>query len=202
MKNILLLAFVTLLTMQAPAQQNIQSLAPGSSLPMSDVKMKSVNGKEVSVKDVTQKNGVLVMFSCNTCPYVRKYQSRTLEAVKYARENGIGVIIINSNEGQRNDDDSYAAMQQYAKQQQYNDVPYVVDNNSALANAFGATRTPECFLFNVKGQLVYHGAIDDNPEAGQAKRNHLKTAISETLSGKDVSVKDTRSVGCGIKRVS
>ena len=109
--------------------------------------MKFTDGKELSIKDVTKKNGVLVMFSCNTCPYVKKYQSRTAEALKEAAKNKIGVIIINSNEEYRTDEDSYAAMTSYAKAQKYT-APYVVDTKSALADAFGATRTPECFLFN------------------------------------------------------
>ncbi|MBD0333804.1 MAG: thioredoxin family protein, partial [Chitinophagaceae bacterium] len=77
----------------------------------------------------------------------------------------------------------------------------VVDKNSELANAFGAKRTPECFLFDSNDKLVYHGAIDDNPSnAGAVTRTHLKEAINEMLAGKDVSVKTSRSVGCSIKR--
>jgi peroxiredoxin len=185
--------------MTSAIAQDIQPIATGTLLPMANVKMKSIDGREVSIKDMTGKNGVLVMFSCNTCPYVIKYQSRTLEAIKQAKQNGFGVIIINSNEGQRSNEDSYAAMQQYAKKQQY-DVPYVVDNNSAAANAFGATRTPECFLFNSKNQLVYHGAIDDNQDISEAKKKHLASALVETVNGKSVTVNNTRSVGCSIKR--
>jgi len=90
-------------------------------------------------------------------------------------------------------------MKEYAKKQGY-DVPYVVDNNSEIANAFGATRTPETFLFNTKGQLIYHGALDDNQDASQATRKHFSTAISEAVSGKEISVNKTKSVGCSIKR--
>lgn len=181
--------------------QNLQPITIGTPLPMPDAKMKSVSGKEYSIKDVAKKNGVLVMFSCNTCPVVKKYQGRTLESIKAAEENGFGVIIINSNEATRSKEDSYNAMQHYAKAQSYQNVPYVVDNNSALANAFGATKTPECFLFNAKNELVYHGAIDDNQEAAEAARNHLAVALNEVKTGKQVSVKESRSVGCTIKRV-
>jgi peroxiredoxin len=200
MKKLAILSLITLFANQI-FSQDIQPLAIGSSIPMAAVKMKAVNGSEYSIKDVASKNGVLVMFSCNTCPVVRKYQARTLQAIKEAQKNGIGVIVVNSNEGQRSNEDSYSAMQAYAKAQNYT-VPYVVDNNSALANAFGATRTPECFLFNASGKLVYHGAIDNNQEAESATRNHLILAVSETVSGKDVTVKESRSVGCSIKRPS
>lgn len=199
MKKSILFSLVALFAAQVYAQ-NIQSIAIGTATPMAATKMKSIDGKELSIKDAMGKNGVLVMFTCNTCPVVVKYQSRTLEAIKTARENGFGVILINSNEAQRGDADSYTAMQQYAKAQHYGDVPYVVDENSAVANAFGATRTPESFLFNAKNELIYHGAMDDNQDASQATRKHLVTAINETVSGKSVSVNKTRSVGCGIKR--
>ena len=173
----------------------------GAAMPMGDVKMKDISGKQVSLNDAKKKNGLLVMFSCNTCPWVVKNQERTRDIAAYALEKNIGVILVNSNEGQRGDDDSYEAMQQYAKENGYKWF-YTVDENSAVADAFGATRTPENFLFNAEGKLVYHGATDDNPgDAAGVKRRHLKEAINEMLSGKDVSVATTRSVGCGIKRV-
>jgi peroxiredoxin len=174
----------------------------GSTMPKADVKLKDISGTEISIKEVTKENGVLVMFSCNTCPYVIKNQQRTVDIAAYAQKNNVGIIILNSNEGQRNDDDSYAAMKTYAKQQNYN-WNYVVDKNNEIADAFGANRTPECFLFNKDLKLVYHGAIDDNPsDASSIKRHHLKEAINELTAGKDISVKESRSVGCGIKRKS
>ena len=72
----------------------------------------------------------------------------------------VGVVFLNSNEAERNDDEAYAEMKKYAAAQKYN-WNYVVDKNSEVANAFGATRTPEYFLFDKRGTLVYHGTIDD-----------------------------------------
>ena len=172
----------------------------GSTMPKADLKMQDVSGKQIAMQDAKKENGVLVMFSCNTCPYVVKNQQRTLAISKYAAENKIGVIILNSNEGQRTDDDSYAAMQTYAKAQGYK-WNYVVDKNNMVADAFGANRTPECFLFDKNLKLVYHGAIDDSPSDESAiKRIHLKEAINEMAAGKEVTVKESRSVGCTIKR--
>jgi peroxiredoxin len=192
-----LLAFASIAVMAF----SISEVLPiGSAMPKADVKLKDISGTEISIKEVTKENGVLVMFSCNTCPYVIKNQQRTVDIAAYAQKNNVGIIILNSNEGQRNDDDSYAAMKTYAKQQNYN-WNYVVDKNNEIADAFGANRTPECFLFNTALKLVYHGAIDDNPtDADNVKRHHLKEAINELSSGKDVSIKESRSVGCGIKR--
>lgn len=181
---------------------DITSLSIGSSIPLSKQKMLDVSGKEVSIQNAIRENGVLVMFSCNTCPYVIRNQERTKQINQYALDNKIGVIVINSNEAQRSDADSYEAMKKYAADQQYAWY-YAVDKNSNIANAFGATRTPEVYLFNKKGVLIYKGAIDDNPsDAGNVKRQHLKTAIDEMLAGKNVSVTESKSVGCSIKRVS
>lgn len=176
-------------------------LTIGSSLPKAETKMKDVSGKEISFKDVMKKNGLLVMFSCNTCPVVGKYQSRTLETGKFAMDNEIGVIVLNSNEATRGDGESYDEMKEYAKEQGYK-FNYVVDDKSAVADAFGATRTPELFLFDKTGKLVYHGAIDDNANGpDKVTRQHAKIAMEEMVSGKTVTTSKTKFVGCGIKRL-
>jgi thioredoxin-related protein len=173
----------------------------GSDLPKADVKMKDISGKEVTLKEAKKENGLLVMFSCNTCPYVIKNQQRTNEICQYAIDHKIGVVLVNSNEAQRSDDDSYDAMKSYAKEQGYKWY-YAVDKNAELADAFGANRTPENFLFDKDGKLVYHGAIDDNPsDPSNVTRRHLHEAIDELTNGKDISVKTSRSVGCSIKRL-
>jgi thioredoxin-related protein len=183
------------------AFNHIDELPIGGQLPKADVKMKDISGKEITLKDAKKSNGLLVMFSCNTCPYVVKNQERTREICQYALDNNIGVVLINSNEAQRSGEDSYDAMKKYAEANGYKWY-YVVDKNSELADAFGANRTPENFLFNKDGKLIYHGATDDNPgDAGAVNRKHLREAIGEMLNGKDVSVKTSRSVGCTIKRV-
>ncbi len=178
----------------------VTELPIGAQMPNAEAKMKDISGKEISLKDAAKKNGLLVMFSCNTCPYVIKNQQRTVNISNYALENKVGVVLVNSNEAMRSAEDSYTAMQEYAKAQGYK-WHYVVDEKSALADAFGANRTPETFLFNSEGKLVYHGAIDDNPtNANAVSRTHLKEAINEMIAGEDISVKTTRSVGCAIKR--
>lgn len=173
----------------------------GKPLPNPDTKMMDVSGKEVSLTDAKGENGLLVMFSCNTCPYVKLSQSRVKELGTFTKENKVGMILVNSNEAQRSDDDSFEAMKQYAKDQGYT-FSYVVDKNSMLANAFGATRTPHCFLFDKTGKLVYRGAIDDNiKDPNDAKEHYLKDAITAVATGKPVKTNSTKSVGCSIKRV-
>jgi len=172
----------------------------GSDLPKPDVRMTAITGKQVTMREAKNQNGLLVMFTCNTCPYVIKNQQRTKAICKYALENNIGVILLNSNEAQRNDEDSFEAMQSYAKQQGYEWL-YVVDKDNIVADEFGAKRTPECFLFNKDLKLSYHGAIDDNPGDGEnVAHSYLKEAITGLISGKEIPVKESRSVGCAIKR--
>ena len=201
MKKILFALLPVVFATSLAFKSSVDPLPIGAPLPNPDKKMKGVAGMEVSFKDAMNTKGLLVMFSCNTCPVVHAYQSRTIEICNYAKSKEIGVILLNSNEASRDDGDSFSDMKDYASKQRYN-WPYVVDENSVMANAFGATRTPECFLFNTDGKLIYHGAIDDNQNgADEVTRKHLKIAMDEMLGGKDVAVKTTRSVGCTIKRL-
>jgi len=192
---------VTVITAISFAFTTFSGVLPiGASIPKADLKLKDISGKEISLKEAKKKNGLLVMFSCNTCPWVIKNQSRTIEIANYALSKEIGVILLNSNEGQRDDADSFSEMKEYAAAQGYKWY-YAVDANNVLADEFGANRTPEVFLFNAEGKHVYHGAIDDNPgDAASVNRKHLRMAVDEIVSGKDVSLKESRSMGCQIKR--
>ena len=118
-----------------------------------------------------------------------------------AEKYGIGVVILNSNEGQRNGEDSPKAMEEYNKKMGYQ-VPYLIDKNHKLADAFGATRTPELFMFNKEGKLVYHGAIDDNPgDAHNVTVHYINDAIIGLGTTGKIPVTETKSVGCTIKRL-
>lgn len=201
-KSMLMLAGTSFLLMVVSAFKPAISpeLEIGSAIPKSDVKMMDISGKEVSLADSKGENGLLVIFSCNTCPYVKLSESRIKELAVLSKQNKIGIILINSNEAQRDSDDSFDAMKKYARDQGYN-FSYVVDKNSQVADAFGATRTPHCFLFDKKG-LAYRGAIDDNiKDANDAKEHFLKDAITALGSGKPVKINSSKSVGCTIKRV-
>lgn len=195
------LATTALVVLALAAFRLAEVLPIGATLPKADVKMKDISGKEIALSGITGKNGLLVMFSCNTCPYVIKNEERTVAICTYARQQNLGVVLINSNEAYRDGDDSYEAMKKYAAEKKYN-WPYILDKNSIIADAFGANRTPECFLFDKNQKLVYHGAIDDNPsDASAVTRQHLQEAIKELVEGKDIAVKESRSVGCTIKRI-
>lgn len=198
-RNLLLSLLLPALAMLAFKSGN-EPLAIGSAMPKGDIVMKDISGKEISLNAARKSNGLLVMFSCNTCPVVIANATRAHEVSKFALDKNVGVIFLNANEANRSASESIDAMKTYADKEGFNWY-YAVDQNSELADAFGATKTPECFLFNKEGKLVYHGAIDDNPgKAESVNRKHLQEAITEISSGKEVSVKTSRSVGCSIKR--
>jgi thioredoxin-related protein len=199
--NTVLVATALIPGILASAQEKkvVESIAIGSEIPMATQKMRSTDGKEVTLKGAN-KNGLIVMFSCNTCPYVLKSQARTKEIMAFAKEKGVGLVILNSNQGRRDKDDSFEAMKKYAKDQGYT-APYVVDEGSAVADAFGANRTPEIFLFDKAGKLVYKGAMEDNPNAPErSKEIYLKDAILKIQAGLTPDPAVTRSIGCSIKR--
>ena len=194
MKRLFALAAIALF-----AFSHTTELPIGSPLPTPDVPLRDISGKMVTLQSAMQEAGLLVMFSCNTCPYVLKNTDRTAAIAKYALDNKVGVILVNSNTVQRSSEDAYEAMQAFGRKMQYN-WHYVVDDG-AVVDAFDAKKTPECFLFDKNKKLVYHGAIDDSPaDEAKVSREHLRTAIDEMRNGRAVSVTTSRSVGCSIKR--
>jgi thioredoxin-related protein len=204
-KTVKVLSVMAMMAIATTAFKPVPMVNPelqiGAAVPKENVKMMDISGREVSLADAKEEKGLLVIFSCNTCPFVKLSESRIKDAIAQAEGNMIGVIIVNSNEAQRKDEDSFDEMKKYAASQGYN-CSYILDKNSELADAFGATRTPHCFLFDKKG-LVYRGAIDDNvKDATAAKEHYLKDAIDAVAKGTAVKINSTKSVGCGIKRLS
>jgi peroxiredoxin len=190
-------ALLSLLAVAGPARAEV--LALGAAPPMTDMKMMNVNGEEVTIAGVQGKNGTLVIFSCNACPYAKAWEERIVTLGNEYAKKGIGVVMINSNDPNVQADDSYDVMKQRAESRGM-EFPYVVDATSDVARAYGATRTPEAFLFDKKGKLVYHGAIDDNSkDASAVKARYLKDALTAVSAGKKIKMAETKSIGCGIK---
>jgi hypothetical protein len=185
----------------------IESINIGESAPLNDYKMKGVSGNEFSLKDLNQQNGLLVIFSCNTCPFVignsnmNGWENRYNEIYEFCKLQKIGMVLVNSNEAKRSIGDSYNDMQLHSRTNKY-DSPYVLDINSKLADAFGASTTPHVFLFNNDLNLVYKGAIDDNVKSKkEVKETWLKNAIVSLGKGEKISLSETRNSGCSIKRL-
>ncbi len=171
----------------------------GASIPSADVKMKGVDGKDVTIGSQKQAAGTLVVFTCNHCPFAKMWESRIVQLGNTYRAKGVGVIAVNANDPTVASDDSYDSMVQRAKDRGMQ-FPYVVDATSNVARAFGATRTPEAFLFDKDGKLVYHGTIDDNgQEPDKVEKAYLKDALDAVVAGGKVPVAETKAIGCGIK---
>lgn len=172
----------------------------GDKAVLTDVKMEDVSGKEISLDDAKEENGLLVLFSCNTCPFVLKWEDRYPEIKEWADNNNVGMAVLNSNHQKHQSSESLEAMASHAKDKDYN-FYYLLDKESAIANAFGGQTTPHVFLFNGKMELSYKGAIDDNyKSADDVQEAYLKDAMMDLSAGKEIAVTETKPVGCSIKR--
>jgi hypothetical protein len=174
-------------------------LAMGHLAPMRDTPMKNVDGRDVTIGGAAGKKGTLVLFICNHCPWVKAWQTRIAGAGNSAVPRGIGVIAINPNDPAAYPEDGFEEMKARARQVGYK-FPYVVDATSDVARAFGATHTPEAYLFDAQGRLVYHGAVDDNAHDEKAvTQRWLRRAVDAVVSGNRVPAAETKALGCGIK---
>jgi len=182
------------------SQEEFPTIEIKDEMPNMDYEMKSVNGISYSLNNLKEKNGIIILFTCNTCPFVVKWEDRYKLLEELAKKNNIGLVYINSNYKKRDGDDSYEEMKKHAKKMNYR-FPYLLDEKSKLANSFGAKTTPHIFMFNSNLQLAYKGAIDDNYEdINKVKEFYLEDAIQQLVKGKRIKVSETKPVGCSIKR--
>ena len=177
-----------------------QSLSIGSDAPMIDHNIVDVNGRSLSISGSADQNGLIVIFSCNTCPMVSRWENRMKALANSARLNNIGMIVLNPNERIRDRGESLEDMKRRSTKQTYNFV-YALDKDHVIADAFGATKTPEVFVFDGSMKLVYKGSIDDNPNnpSGVTKR-YVEDAVQALASGNQVEVSRSAPKGCPIKR--
>ncbi|MDG2343532.1 MAG: redoxin domain-containing protein, partial [Flavobacteriales bacterium] len=144
-------------------QKGRLSIEIGTKAPLTEYKMKDVSEKEYSLIDLNEENGILIIFSCNTCPFVvgskdnEGWENRYNDLYETCKKNNIGMALVNSNEAKRKGDDSFEQMKNHSFENKYK-APYLIDKNHKLADAFGASTTPHVFLFNHSLELVYKGA--------------------------------------------
>ena len=174
------------------------ALAIGDAMPAATVKLLDVDGRELLLAKVVGEKGTLVIFSCNHCPWVRAWEDRLVAIGNACGKRGIGVVAVNSNDPKAYPEDDLPQMHERARTKGYL-FPYVVDTTSEVGRAFGATHTPEAFLFDSSGRLVYHGAIDDNARDAEKVRNHyLGDALDAVVAGGRPAVAETKALGCTI----
>lgn len=162
--------------------------------------LKCVDGKYYSSDELSEKSqALIVIFSCNHCPYVKAYEDRIISIQNDYLKRNVKIVAINSNDDVNYPEDSFDEMIKRSKEKNFNFL-YLRDESQEIAKEFGATHTPEVFLFNKEKELIYHGKIDDNWQNPQdVKTHYLRTALDEYLSGKEVQFPETYSIGCTIK---
>ncbi len=164
-----------------------------------DFSLPGTDGKTHSLKDYADKKAVIVIFSCNHCPYVQAYEDRMMDIQKDYGAQGAQVITINSNDAVKYPDDNFEAMKKRAKERNFN-FPYLRDDSQDVARAYSATHTPHIFLFDEFRNLRYTGKIDDDwKEPGNVKRRFLREALDAVLAGKTPGEQETYAIGCTIK---
>lgn len=179
---------------------SFETISISDKIPEIDFELESVNKEWMTINSQLGDNGLLVIFTCNTCPFVVMWEDRYKLIEQIVEENNIGLVYINSNYKKRKGDDSFENMQKHAKKMDYQ-FPYLLDEKSKLANLFGAKTTPHIFLFNNKNTLVFKGAIDDNyKDIKEVEKFYLKDAIKQLTSGSEITISETKAVGCSIKR--
>ncbi len=171
----------------------------GSLMPKMDHILNDISGKNITLSEAKGEFGTLVIFSCNTCPWVIRWEDRYVIIADRYIPKGIGMIAVNSNAGRFQSDDSMEKMIQHANENDYN-FPYAQDPGSQLAYAFGATKTPHIYLFDKNNLLVYKGAIDDNArDSSSVDEPFLANALDQLLSGKPIKKTTSKAIGCSIK---
>lgn len=161
--------------------------------------LSGTDGNSYSSEGFKNKNILIVIFSCNHCPYVQAYEERMIDLQKEFKDRGVQIVAINSNDDSKYPEDSFDEMKKRAVERKFN-FPYLRDETQKIAKAFGASHTPQIFLFNKERKLKYEGKIDDNWQEPDRVQNHyLRDAITEVLDEREVSIPETFSIGCTIK---
>jgi len=178
-----------------------QQLNIGSA-PPSFHNLPGVDGKRYSLDGFRNAKVLVIVFSCNHCPYVQAYEDRMIAFQREYGAKGVQLVAINSNETQNYPEDNFDEMVIRAKSKGFN-FPYLRDEDQRIAEAFGATHTPEFFVFDGERtsgrQLRYHGKMDDNyRDPSAVKRRYLQEAVDAILAGKSVTEPETHSIGCTI----
>lgn len=206
--SITLIALLGLSFTVSHREDGNKGLKNGDKMPMADQEMTNIDGNSYSLNKLMDKKGLIVVFSCNTCPFVvggetfGGWEQQYNDLYTLAKEKGIGFVLINSNAAKRENVDSMEAMKTRAAEKQYQ-MHYLVDEQSALANAFGARTTPHVYFFNENSELIYQGAIDNTVDAKRkSDETYLKDAINNHASAQKIRTESTPPRGCSIKRVA
>lgn len=178
----------------------------GKKMPMGGYEMIGSDDATHTLNNLKLENGLIVVFSCNTCPFVvgnetfAGWEGQYNDIYKKASSNKIGMVLVNSNVAKRDGDDSKEKMASHKASEGYK-MPYVIDKDAKLADALGAKTTPHVYFFNGDGKLVFKGSIDNSWDTKREKlETYLYDAISAVATGAEIPVDSSTPRGCSIKR--
>lgn len=199
-KRIVLPLLFTGILLSLAFTSSVNGYEPGSTAV--DFKLKNIDKKQVSLADYKSAKGFIIVFTCNHCPFAKAYEDRIIALDAKYKKLGYPVIAINPNDSASHPDDSWPEMVKRAKKKKFT-FPYLYDETQEIAKAYGATKTPHIYLLHKENNALivkYTGAIDDNSDdASKVKDKYLENALTELIAGKEVTVKTTKAIGCGIK---
>jgi peroxiredoxin len=165
--------------------------APPFSLP-------GVDGATHSLDDYADAPALALVWSCNHCPYVQAWEGRMIALQRDYADLGFRLVAVNSNDAERYPADSFDAMQERARERDFN-FDYLHDADQSVARTYRPERTPEVFLFDRDRRLVYHGAIDDSYDEGGVQQHYLRDVLDALFEGQHLPLTETPPVGCSLK---
>ena len=168
--------------------------------PLIPFRLPGVDGRQYAPDDFADKKILVIIFMCNHCPYVKAVIDRLIVIQKDYAEKGVQLIGINANDAENYPEDSFEAMQAWAKEKGIC-FPYLRDESQEVARAYQAQCTPDIYVFDADRKLAYHGRIDDNwQDPKKVTRNDLRNALDALLIGKNIPAGQQKpSMGCSIK---
>jgi peroxiredoxin len=192
--SILIVAFAAV----AGSGRNASDLPapPAIGTTIDDFKLPDTNGADHTLKSLTGKKGAVILFIATKCPVSNGYNDRMEKLAQDYKAKGINVIGINSN-----NTEPAAEVKSHAGEKNLT-FTILKDDGNKIADRLGATRTPEAYVIDASGKLVYHGRIDNSQKTEGITSNDLRDALDELVAGKAISKTGGAAFGCTIKRVS
>lgn len=193
-KKISFLLLLSLVALTAHSQLTIGDTAPG-------FKLKNIDKSYISLDQYNKEKGVILIFTCNHCPYAKLYEDRIVALDTKYKKKGFPVVALNPNNPDISEEDSFDEMIIRSADKGFT-FPYLVDNEG-IYEAYGATKTPHVYLLqneNSQFTIRYIGAIDDSArDEKSVKQTYLADAIDALLAGNEIQLKETKAIGCSIK---
>jgi peroxiredoxin len=174
----------------------VHTIGLGSPAPEFD--LPGVDNKRYSLASFSGKAVLVVIFSCNHCPYVKDYEARMVSIQRDYTTKGVQLVAINSNDESAYPEDSFPEMVKRAREKGFN-FPYLRDESQKVVEAYGGVCTPHVFAFDDKRILRYRGRIDDSRNPSKVTSPELRNALDDMLAGRSVREPDTKPFGCSIK---